>query len=266
MKILILYFSGAGSTKYFCDIISEEIKSFAEISKLPVEEAMSKELPDHNVLLAMFPVYALDAPKIFKDYISSLPKVDGKGVYLICTHGGGPGNALRKIHKILALKGYKLLGFSELFTIDSLIVFFVKEDSSLLKILEKKRLKSIEKAKKFAKKIEAELIEYQKDPNRSAGKIRLPFRLYDIVIYPMIQFLYNLGKKHLWKYFWVDENCTSCAKCVNICPLKNIYFSESKVKFGGNCIFCLRCLHNCPTKSIQVGKLTLGKYRLNYYK
>ena len=35
----------------------------------------------------------------------------------------------------------------------------------------------------------------------------------------------------------------------------------TKIVFDDHCVMCLRCIHQCPAEAIQIGKMTLGKFR-----
>ncbi|MGL5542921.1 MAG: 4Fe-4S dicluster-binding protein [Fusobacteriaceae bacterium] len=48
-----------------------------------------------------------------------------------------------------------------------------------------------------------------------------------------------------------DENCIKCKKCVRICPINAISFSENSVKIDEEiCIGCGVCGRNCPVEAI----------------
>ena len=63
------------------------------------------------------------------------------------------------------------------------------------------------------------------------------------------------------KKFHATEECTFCELCVKNCPVQNISIFEKNIVFGDQCVMCLRCIHQCPAEAIQIGKITLGKFR-----
>ena len=50
------------------------------------------------------------------------------------------------------------------------------------------------------------------------------------------------------KYINVAEaNCKNCYKCLKVCPVKSIKYSDNHVEVLENeCILCGRCIRNCP--------------------
>ena len=53
------------------------------------------------------------------------------------------------------------------------------------------------------------------------------------------------------KYIHVAKaNCKNCYKCLKVCPVKSIKYSDGKVEVLDNaCILCGRCIRNCPQKA-----------------
>jgi ferredoxin len=62
--------------------------------------------------------------------------------------------------------------------------------------------------------------------------------------------------------FYVDENCTSCGICEQVCPVNNIKIIEGKPEWLHQCQQCLACINYCPEEAIQYGNktLTTGRY------
>jgi PAS domain S-box-containing protein len=53
------------------------------------------------------------------------------------------------------------------------------------------------------------------------------------------------------KYIHVAEaNCKNCYKCLKVCPVKSIKYSNNHVEvLEDDCILCGRCIRNCPQKA-----------------
>ncbi len=51
--------------------------------------------------------------------------------------------------------------------------------------------------------------------------------------------------------YFIDDGCTGCKLCYNVCPQKCIDFSEIPAVIDQNhCLHCGRCLEVCPQKAV----------------
>ena len=56
----------------------------------------------------------------------------------------------------------------------------------------------------------------------------------------------------------IDENvCTSCGKCLKVCPSKSILMRENKKRFNeaNECFMCYKCLEVCPVDAFNYGEI-----------
>ena len=74
-------------------------------------------------------------------------------------------------------------------------------------------------------------------------------------------FLYELTESYARSRFRADEQCIGCGLCVELCPVDNIELLDERSIFGDHCALCMRCVHACPQEAIQIGKLTVNKFR-----
>jgi uncharacterized protein (DUF362 family)/Pyruvate/2-oxoacid:ferredoxin oxidoreductase delta subunit len=71
----------------------------------------------------------------------------------------------------------------------------------------------------------------------------------------------NLVKKLIRYYPRVEQdNCTSCAACIQACPNKIISVKNNRIVFDyAKCISCFCCQEACPASAIKVKKSVLAK-------
>jgi len=60
----------------------------------------------------------------------------------------------------------------------------------------------------------------------------------------------------------IDEDCTKCGLCIEICPVNNFAMVEGEVKHNHNCTMCYRCNNKCPQKAISL--IIPGKVKKQY--
>jgi ferredoxin len=63
--------------------------------------------------------------------------------------------------------------------------------------------------------------------------------------------------------FTVDDRCTSCNTCVEVCPVENIRLENGGPVWLHRCEQCMACIQLCPTNAIQAKK-TEGRRRYRH--
>lgn len=59
----------------------------------------------------------------------------------------------------------------------------------------------------------------------------------------------------------VNESCTGCGMCSELCPAGNILIIGGRAEIGSKCIGCMSCVEYCPCEAINVGKITQSRER-----
>jgi len=236
----IYYFSGTGNTKWVADKFKDKFKNNnIDIDLLSIENIHEKNINEYDFLIFGTPVHAELAPKIFIDFISSLPSTERKANCLLyCTLGSKKAGALNIIRGTLESKGYRVL-IQDCIQMPNNNYFFgfVKEPS-------KNRMKYLtERAETQIENLVERLIE-----GKEKIKYVLPMRI-------------GISKIIGWEYFKLlpkisnnltsTSDCIKCGICLRNCPKGNITFEEGHAIFHSNCMMCVRCIHICPTNGIR---------------
>lgn len=261
MKALVIYFSGTGNTYFIAKEIKERMNNIMEIDMVSIEKISGNNLPQHDILFLGFPVYETDSPLFLHEYIKQLPQVSDKGLFLFCTHGGFPGNALRKNFKRMVAKGYIPLGFLKIGMMDTGAITFMKKNSPIVKYIKNRDYTKLKALEMFINKAKNILLNMKDINDLKKIEIILPYNLFGSLFDWLFKLMYKIWVNCLKKRFWVDEKCNLCELCIKICPVKNISLNNSKIVFDTKCFLCFRCLNQCPNEAIQIGKKTINKFR-----
>ncbi|MCK4287373.1 MAG: EFR1 family ferrodoxin [Candidatus Lokiarchaeota archaeon] len=241
-KICIYYFSGTGNTELVSKLFCKEFrKQGAKADIIAVEEILkgkiSINMKDYDLLGFGHPVHAFSTPRIFFEFIKSLPPAEVIPSFYFRT-AGDPlcnGGATSMVRKILQRKKYKVFHESLLVMPTNVIIQYEDE---LIKQL-------FNAAKRNISKIVKEVLHNESHLQKNSLILRI------------ISYLFNkaetIGAKYFGRYLYVTDSCDQCNLCISKCPTGNIYEdSESReIKFEKKCTFCLKCVYLCPNNSIK---------------
>lgn len=243
-NVLIVYFSGTGSTKRIVEVFEKTLNerqynTIVYPLDLSVQKLTSNEcneiIKKANMLFVVYPVYAFDAPKPIYDWINEIPLGNDIPTVVVSVSGGGivwP-NTLCRLSCIKALeeKNYKVF-YEEMLVMPSNFVISTNDDLSmwLLKKMPDKVNKIVEDV--------------------SIGKVHRTTRKTNSGFISLISKKENKYSRLFGLSLMTNESCTGCGWCANNCPRNNIKIEEGKPVFLDQCIICMRCIYGCPTKAI----------------
>ena len=244
MRICIYYFSGTGNTEYVARKLQQGFQERSEFCDvLPLEEITLGRAKfsegSYDLVGLGFPVHALDAPQIFRDFIELLPFCR-QDYFLFKTAGdrflwGGSSYAIRLK---LANRGWKLKHEA----------FYRMPSNVFTRVNSNKITLRAAQAGEAAKKAVDEILAGEKKllPSNAVMRLANGFNRFE-----------STGCKHGSGDWFADEKCSKCGLCVVKCPTGNISFQDGGLHFADKCIFCLRCRWNCPASAIHHRKLEL---------
>ena len=255
VKALILYHSGAGSTKFVAEMIKEKLSDVFEVELNHINSFYdNKKLDEYELVVLGFPTHHAEPSLSMKEYIDALSSfVKSKKAFIYTTYGLYPGNSLRIFAKQLQGKNFQILAFEE---------FKAPASDGVLLFSDKLRF-MFQFEKEFNDKLNnfTEKIENYKDikPNTLP-----PYKWY----VPLNDLIKPVGEKIYKKYrhnMHIDaELCTNCNLCVKVCDRNAWSKGENTPSFDvEKCEFCLECVHKCPEKAIVFTEKMKDKPRLN---
>jgi flavodoxin/ferredoxin len=251
-KCAIFYFSGTGNTKAVCELykkyleekgVSTELFSIDTLDETPA-------ISDYDFIGIGFPVWAWNAPKLVRQFVERLPQaIQKQKAFVISTCAGMHFKAVKKIHKILEGKGFRMTSSRNYILPSNYTTSSLGKPASPEKIEEQFRLAE-QKAILTIDEIMAEI-----DACDVSGSF-----LGSIVTNLMRDGFAKSAAGHS-KNYYVNDKCINCKLCIKSCPTGNIESTEGVFTFGKKCIACLRCYNICPVKAIRFKGMDDSDYR-----
>ncbi len=243
MGNLYLYFSGTGNTKYVIDKFSflyddEYIKQSIEYQSFNYHKAI---LEASTVIIA-YPIHASMMPFIMDKFLDTYKEdFRNKEIITIVTQMSysGDGGALA-YYKLKSVK-VKILHSIHIrmpVNISDFFLFKIQSIEEINKII----LKADNSIKDIVNKI------------KSGKTIKMGRRFYSRILGFTIQ--RGISKpflKKLRKRLYINhDKCITCNKCIDVCPMKNLYLEDNLIKTKNICTLCYRCINICPSQAISL--------------
>jgi NAD-dependent dihydropyrimidine dehydrogenase PreA subunit/flavodoxin len=242
---MIFYFSATGNSLYAAQKLAEATGDrLVDIGNALRQNQYSYDIVDDEQLGFVAPTFAGTLPGTVALFIERLDLTGYNSQYVcgIFTCGGSDGFESAALYAALKAKG---VGFNGSFTLvmpDNYIVWS--------NVPAKPQLDAIlSKADTALDSIIAE-VKAKHDGKIDTQIPRMPFM-------PLTEVSAAKGTSILR----VDEKCTGCGLCAEICPMKCIALENGKPQWEGRCSMCLACLHRCPASAVQHGNDTQSKGR-----
>lgn len=263
MRVLVLYFSGTGNTDYVARYLADRIVHVpVEIQMRSMEQQPAEDVPDFDVLAVGFPVYGADSPRILQDYLARLAPGEGRGALAFGTKGAWAGGAVVRTLGRLAERGYVPLGGGSVLMPGTDGLALTGKDSWMARWALGKDYDHLKDADRLAQRmagvlsglVAGEPAEASRQGVRRGPAGSLSDRVW-AYLYDGLAEGYAAGRLR------ADERCNGCGLCARLCPTGNIELVEGRPRFAGRCTPCMRCVHLCPQEAVQIGRLTVNKFR-----
>jgi ferredoxin len=234
----MFYFSGTGNSKYIAELFNKDInaKCYSIEEQLDFVQLITLE----EVIGFCYPIYGSRVPRIMREFaIKYMEFLKNKKIIIFCTQLIFSGDGARAFVDIFPRKHFEVIYADHILMPNNVCnLFFLPIEN------EKKIKKYIVKAEKKIKNI---CININNNVIKKRG-----FNIFSRILgLPQGMFMPIIEKKSLNKV-WIDNDCSKCGLCINICPMKNLEFINGNITHKSNCTICYRCINMCPKKAIMV--------------
>jgi ferredoxin len=237
-KIRIVFFSGTGGTRLAAEKLAAHLTERS--AAVCLQELGIGVQPDTDIkedlLVVMYPVYAMRAPVPVYGYIKNHEPVRGLQAAVISVSGGGemtPNKACRRrAIKLLEKKGYRVV-YERMLLMPANVLTATPPAAAvcLVRALP-------EKTKKIAEDLLGGVTRRTKPGllNRMISAVGV---------------LETAGAHWFGRHIRAGKSCSGCGICAAHCPSGNIRLEGDRPVFGMKCWFCMRCLYACPEKALS---------------
>lgn len=240
---MILYFSGTGNSEYVAKRIGKEIGD--EVMNLfeKIRDNDFSEIHAGRPWIIVVPTYAWRIPHIVGKWIENTALTGNHDMYFIMTCGASIGNAGKYLKKLCIKKKMNYLGCMGITMPENYIALFPTPD-------EEKALQIIDQAESI---IDHAAFSINKGDKLHQMDISFKDKINSGIVNNLFYPVYVHAKK-----FYATDDCISCGKCANVCPLSNVCIENGKPVWGNNCTHCMACICHCPKNAIEYGKHSQG--------
>lgn len=240
---MILFFSGTGNSAYVAKRTGKEIGDEVIDLLKKIQNNDFSQIYTERPLIIVAPTYAWRIPHIVQKWIENTSFTGNRNIYFILTCGGSIGNAGKYLAKLCQKKKMNYCGCMGITMPENYIALFStpSQEEALQTIAQAEPI--IEQAIRYIK------------AGTPFPQIEISFK--DTISSGIINDLFYPLFVHS-KKFYTTSKCISCRKCVNVCPLNNIYMDNGKPIWKNDCTHCMACICRCPKEAIEYGKHSKG--------
>lgn len=237
-NIDIYFFSGTGNTYLAAKKIAEIFtNNGCSVNLLPIEKSDPSKIDLSKTIGLGFTIACWNTYPFVRKFFENLPKAEGTELFVFTTMGDSSLKMAANTGHVLSKKGYSVIG-TKGFCMPNNFLAVNSDDNNKKKI------------NRAYMKIESFALDILNGASK-AEKSNIFLRF----CYAISKFITNMWNwklsQKMMRLNLDKKKCIECKLCAEICPVKNISFSEYPAFDGNKCQFCLRCISYCPTKAIK---------------
>jgi ferredoxin/flavodoxin len=245
MENLVFYFSGTGNCLTVAKTIAKELGNTEIVSMAKSEKYILKK--QYDTVGFIYPTYFWGLPKKVIEFIEKADFINSKNAYYysITTYGGNVGNAIYQIRELMLKKHSIRINYGQKLQMFSNYVVMYEMSEKVDEITKRSR-----------EKLVPVIDSIKKQQKNNVSKITKPFGIVNARFLKTVSLMDS--------NFMVDDNCTACGVCQEVCPVKNIEMQNGKPLYMHNCEQCLACIQFCPQKAINYKDATKKRRRYTH--
>jgi len=247
-KTTIFYFSGTGNSLWIARSLARELGNTEIVSMVGWDE--TQHIIESQIIGMVFPVHIWGVPKLVLEFLDKLLAKNAEYIFAVANNGGQVSNSLVQLNKAMKSKGLFLSGGWSVVMPSNYIPWGGPGSS--------------EKQNGLFAAARTKITNIVHEVNR-----RVEMKVEKGPVWQRVVFtgLYKISYPHIPKMdgkFWVDERCTQCGLCMQLCPSNNIKIYDGKLIWLNHCEQCLACIQWCPQEALQYGKKTPAYSRYHH--
>ena len=249
MKTVLYYFTGTGNSLSVAGDLCRGLGDCEQVSVAGAGQAPGRISPEAERIGIVTPVYFFGLPSLVAVFAGRLDLSRARYVFAVATMGGSGGSAaLRQLDGILR-RGPGGRGLDAGFTVkmpgNYIIAYGPPEGEKRDRLLRAAERKTGEIA----------------DLVNRGHRARLAWSPLASLVHAAMYPRFVAGVHDADRKFTVDDRCTSCGICAEVCPSGNIHIDAGRPGWGHRCEQCMACIQLCPALAIQAGEETVGRAR-----
>jgi len=231
---VIYFYSATGNSLTAARLLAEQLDNATVVS---IPGALEQDDPyaaarKTDKVGFVFPVHRATLPPIVKKFVAGLPVDPDTYYFALATCSIVGCNEFWELDQLLSLKGAMLNYSSELSFVGGVGTITPSEQA-----VENNIKRAETQIPAIAEKINNR---EENDPTNSYSKL----------LNTVVGRFNSTFRKH--PKFRVDNSCTSCGICAQVCPVDNIVLDENGTPIRSDkCEGCYACVHWCPTHSVR---------------
>lgn len=259
MKTLVICFSQTGNTQKIATYIAEGISNaVGQCDQVNLNDVDVKLLADYDLIGIGSPVFYYKEPFNVRDFIESLPDLNGQHWFVFCTHGNVIGNFFPSMNDLLKKKGAIVIGFFNSYA-NITVPFYPKYSYTS----EHPDEHDFNAARSFGERVA------QRSPQITDHKSPLIPLPGPVSSEEWIKDAKKITPEYLRQVspkLTIDgDKCSLCHTCEESCPVRGIDVEMDPPRIQEPCIYCWRCVNICPTLAISAKWDTIISSAPYYY-